>query len=98
MPSYVALMQWTDQGVRSLPTWGQRVSAAEDLIKRNGGQLKETYVTLGQYDVVAIVDAPDDETAAQIVMAIGSQGNVRTQTLRAFTRNEAQRLIEKALT
>lgn len=95
MATFVTLMTWTDQGSRDIRDWGRRVGAAEDLVKKLGGQLKDVFITLGQYDVVAVVDAPDDETATQISLAIGSQGNAKIQTLRAFPRTQAETLIAK---
>lgn len=95
MATFVTLIQWTEQGIRTIRDWGQRVSAAEDMVKKAGGQLKETYVTLGEYDVVAIIEAPDDQTAARISLLLASQGNVKTRTMRAFSRNEAETIIAK---
>ncbi len=88
MATYITLANYTDQGIRAIKKAPSRVDAARELVKSFGGELKEFYLTMGAYDVVSIVEAPDDETAAKIALTLGSAGNVRTITLRAFTEAE----------
>ena len=95
MPHYITLMRWTTQGVAGLPAWRDRVEEGERVIEGAGGKMVGVYVTLGRYDVVEIFEAPDDETAAQILVAVTRHGNVTTETLRAFTREEAEEIVRK---
>ena len=96
MPIYISLMKWTSQGIGGLPAWRDRLEEGERLIEERGGKLLDAYVTLGRYDVVEIFEAPDDETAYQILIAVARHGNVHTETLRAFTRDEAENIVRGA--
>ena len=93
MPVYITLMKWTSQGLGGIPAWRDRVEEAEQVIQERGGRLLDAYVTLGRYDVVEIFEAPDDETAYQILIAVARHGQVTTETLRAFTREEAEAIV-----
>jgi len=95
MPHYVTLMRWTSQGVAGLPAWRERVEDGERVISEAGGSLVGVYVTLGRYDVVEIFEAPDDETAAEIILKLQRHGAEHTETLSAFTRDEAEEIIRK---
>ena len=95
MPHYISLMRWTSQGVAGLPAWRERVEDGERTITEAGGKLVGVYVTLGRYDVVEIFEAPDDETAAEIILKLQRHGAEHTETLRAFTREEAEEIIRK---
>ena len=95
MPHYVTLMRWTSQGVAGLPAWRERVEDGERIIGEAGGSLVGVYVTLGRYDVVEVFEAPDDETALEIVTKLGAGGAEDTETLRAFTRDEAEEIIRR---
>ena len=95
VPHYVTLMRWTSQGVAGLPAWRERVEEGQRVIEDAGGQLIGVYVTLGRYDVVEIFEAPDDDTAAEILMKLQRHGAEHTETLRAFTREEAEAIIRK---
>ena len=96
MAVYISLMNFTSGGFGGLPAWRDRLEEGERVIEERGGRLIDIFVTLGRYDVVEIFEAPDDETAAAILVALSRHGNVTTETLRAFTRDEAE-LIVKAL-
>ena len=95
MPHYISLMRWTTQGRAGLPAWRDRVEDGERLIQESGGKLVGVWVTLGRYDVVEVFEAPDDETALEIVTKLGQAGGEDTETLRAFTREEAEEIIRK---
>ena len=95
MPHYVTLMRWTTQGIAGLPAWRERVEEGERTINEAGGKLVGVYVTLGRYDVVEIFDAPDDETAVEILMKLQRFGAEHTETLKAFTREEAEEIIRR---
>ena len=95
MPHYISLMRWTTAGRAGLPAWRDRVEDGERLIEEAGGKLVGVWVTLGRYDVVEIFEAPDDETALEIVTKLGAGGGEETETLRAFTREEAEEIIRR---
>jgi uncharacterized protein with GYD domain len=96
MATYVLLINWTDQGARTFKDTLDREQAFRDMTEGVGGNLKEVYWTIGPYDIVAVAEAPDDETISAVALKAGSQGNIRTATLRAFSRDEVARIIEKA--
>jgi uncharacterized protein with GYD domain len=95
MPHYVSLMRWTSQGLAGLPRWRERVEDGERIIESAGGTLIGVYVTLGRYDVVEIFEAPDDESAIEILMKLQRFGAEHTETLRAFTREEAEEIVRR---
>jgi uncharacterized protein with GYD domain len=96
MPTYVALIDWTEQGVRNFKDTVDRYDAAGSALEALGVRFKDIYWTLGTHDIVALVDAPDDETLAAGLLAVAGQGNIRTTTLRAFSRDEMRSVISKA--
>ena len=93
MPTYISLIRYTQQGVQNIKDSPARLDAAKKAFKAMGGELKQWYLVLGQYDAVVISEGPDDETAAKLALAIGAQGNIRTETFRAFTEDEYRKLI-----
>ncbi|MDQ4082292.1 MAG: GYD domain-containing protein [Actinomycetota bacterium] len=95
MARYIALIDWTDQGVRSFKETVDRAGQAEQLAQRLGARLVDLYWTLGEHDLVGVLEAPDDQTATAFSLSVGAQGNIRTKTLRAFTRDEMQGILEK---
>lgn len=95
MPTYVTLLSWTDQGVRNYKDTAKRSEAFDSAVQKFGAKLLSIYWTVGPYDLVAIVEAPDDETATAAILQLGGVGNVRTTTLRAFGREEMERIIAK---
>ena len=88
-------MNWTSQGIGGLPAWRDRVDESERVIAERGGKLVDIYVTLGRYDVVEIFEAPDDECAVEILLKLQRYGAEHSETLRAFTREEAEEIIRK---
>ncbi len=95
MPTYIALMNWTDQGIRSVKGTVQRRDQADSLAQKYGATIEQVYWTVGPYDLVSILDAPDDESATAMLLELGSAGNLRTTTLRAYGREEMSRIIER---
>jgi uncharacterized protein with GYD domain len=95
MAHYVSLMRWTSTGRLGLPAWRDRVEEGERMIEEAGGKLVGVWVTLGQYDVVEVFEAPDDEVAFEIITKLQRHGAEETETLRAFTRDEAEAIIRK---
>jgi uncharacterized protein with GYD domain len=96
MPSYIALMNWTDQGVRSFRESVDRADAAEVALSPAGIEFKDIYWTVGPYDLIATFEAPDEETLAAALLTLAAQGNLRATTLRAFTAAEMRSVIAKA--
>lgn len=95
MPTYVSLIHWTDQGIKN---YKDTTSRAEDFIKlveSNGGQVRETLWTVGEYDLVAVADFPDDETGTATLLQVGSLGNIRSNTMRAFNAEEMTAIIRR---
>ena len=84
MPSYVMLANWTDQGARQVKESPRRVEAAQKMLKEMGGEFKSLYMTMGDYDLILIYEAPDDAVAARFTLLLGQTGAVRTRTLKAF--------------
>jgi uncharacterized protein with GYD domain len=95
MPTYIILGNFTDQGIRNIKDSPKREEAFRKLCEKVGAKVKDAYRTMGRYDIAAIVDAPDDATMNAILYSLGSTGNVRTETLRAFTRQETEAAIAK---
>ncbi|MGE5162323.1 MAG: GYD domain-containing protein [Betaproteobacteria bacterium] len=95
MATYVVLMNFTEQGVRSVKDTTKRADHVRELARKFGVTAKEFYWTLGTYDVVVVFDAPDDASMTALGLAIGSLGNVRTQTMRAFARDEMNGILAK---
>jgi uncharacterized protein with GYD domain len=93
MPTYITLLRYTQKGVESIKDAPARVDAAKKMLAAAGGKLIAVYLTLGRYDAVAIGEFPDDETAARASMIGGSQGYVRSETLRAFTEAEFRKIV-----
>jgi uncharacterized protein with GYD domain len=84
MTTYVMLTQWTEQGMRQIKDSPKRLDTAKRALEEMGGSFKAFYMTMGDYDIVAVYDAPDDAVAARFTLLLGMQGNVKTTTLKAF--------------
>ena len=97
MATYIVLGNFTEQGIRNIKDTTKRADALKELAKKVGASVKETYGTLGQYDIVAIIDAPDEASVTALGLSIGVGGNVRTQTLRAFTPAEIGPILKKVV-
>jgi uncharacterized protein with GYD domain len=96
MPTYISLLNWTDEGIRAFKNTVERAKAAGDLAEQMGGKLKDVYWTTGPYDVISVAEFPDDETGTAVLLALGSQGSIRSTTLRAFSEEEFQAILDKA--
>jgi uncharacterized protein with GYD domain len=96
MGKYVMLINWTDQGVRGYKDSVERARKAKEMMRGKGATLSTVYWTLGAYDIVALAEAPDDETITAANLALGALGNVRTTTLRAFDETEMKAIVAKA--
>ncbi len=93
MPLYITLMNFTDQGIKSIKESPSRIDAARELLAGLGGELKAFYLTMGTYDAVAISEAPSDEIVAKFALIVGSGGNVRTLSMRAFDETAYREII-----
>lgn len=93
MPTYIALLNLTDQGVRNISQFRERFQEVQRIASDLGCQVTP-YMTIGPYDYVGIIQAPDDEAIARLSLSIGARGNVRTTTMRAFGLEEIQRIVE----
>ena len=93
MAIYIALINYTDQGAKTMKGAPERVLAARQLLESKGGRLHGYRLTLGEYDAVVTVEAPDDETYATLMLGIAAQGNIRTTTLKAFSEEESFRIL-----
>ena len=95
MPTYVVLVNWTDQGIKNVKQTIERTDSGADLAEKHGLKLEQAYWTVGAYDMVAIFTAPDDEAMSAHLLEIGSLGNVRTTTLRAYSEEEMSGILQR---
>ena len=93
MPHYITLINWTDQGVKNVKEAPARFAAAKQAVEAVGGKLHSIFLTMGEYDLVTIGEAPNDEAYATILLALAGQGNIRSKTLKAFTEEEFGRIV-----
>jgi len=92
MPTYISMLRYTQQGIGSIKSAPARIDAAKEAYKKAGGELKAIYLTMGQYDLVAVAELPNDDAVARMALALGAQGNIRTETMRAFTETEFRKI------
>lgn len=93
MSTYISLLRYTQKGIESVKESPSRVDAARKAFEKAGARLKDFYLVSGRYDAVVISEAPDDATAAKVSLSLATQGNVRTETLRAFTEEEFRKIV-----
>jgi uncharacterized protein with GYD domain len=94
MPTYISMLTWTEQGAAGLKDSPKRLDAARKAFKKLGAEIKDVYLTMGRYDLVCVIEAPDDGTAARALLSLGSQGNVQSETLKAFTEAEYRKIVK----
>lgn len=94
MAAYITLFNFTDQGIRNVKDSPNRANAFREAVQAAGGRLIGIWWTQGQYDGMCILDMPDDETATRTLLAVARLGNIRTTTLRAFSEEEMQRIVQ----
>lgn len=95
MATYIALVNFTDQGMRNVKQTTERAKALSAAAVKLGIKIKDTYWTMGAYDAVLVADAPDDEAITALALSVGALGNIRTQTMRAYSAEEMGRIIAK---
>ncbi len=93
MPNYVMLANWTDQGMRTIDESPKRIDAARKTLEEMGGHFLSVFVTMGEYDLIIIYDAPDDACAARFSVLLGKLGNVRTKSMKAFPEEAYRQII-----
>ena len=93
MPLYFTLINYTDQGIKNMKDTPARIASAREAVESAGGKLISYHLTLGQYDAIVVSEAPNDALYASVVLILGSQGNIRTTTIKAFTEEESFRIF-----
>jgi uncharacterized protein with GYD domain len=93
MATYISLIRFTSQGITTVKDGPARLEAGKETLRRFGSELRAFYLTMGRYDIVTISEAPDDIAAAKVALAVGSAGNVSTETLRAFSEEEYRDIV-----
>lgn len=93
MSTYIMLANWTDQGARNVTDSPRRLDAAKKALENVGGQFKAFFMTMGDFDMVGIYEAPDDAVAARFTLEVGQLGNIRTRTLKAFPETAYREII-----
>lgn len=93
MPTYVSLVSWTDQGVKSYRDTVARAESFRDMVRQAGGQVRELLWTFGEYDIVTVIEAPDDEVALGLLLQTAALGNIRTRTMRAMGSDEVTSVL-----
>ena len=93
MPTYVSLVRWTEHGIKNVKDSPGRAADFSELVEKSGGKVREILVTVGEYDIVTITEFPDDESATAVLLKMGSLGNIRTNTMRAFSMEELRTTI-----
>ena len=93
MPTYIALLKWTQQGVANVKASPERLDAGREAFRKAGAEIKETWLTMGRYDLVCVIDAPNDETYARLMLQLASAGNVQSETLKAFSEDQYRKII-----
>ncbi len=95
MPTYISLVNWTEQGIKNSKDTVRRAREFRSDVERRGGKVLSIYWTLGRYDLVTVTEFPDEQTAMAQLLALGSIGNIRTETLQAFADSEVEAIIRK---
>lgn len=93
MATYLTLIRYTEQGIRSIKESPARLDAAKKAFQASGGELKQFFLAMGRYDGVIVGELPDDETAARLALSFGALGNIRTETMRVFTESEYRKIV-----
>ena len=95
MPTYVSLMNWTDQGIKNFRESTNRAEAFTKLVDASGGMVRELLWTVGTYDIVSVVEFPDEESGVAALLQQGSAGSIRSNTMRAFSAGEMEAIVAR---
>ncbi|MEP6920774.1 MAG: GYD domain-containing protein [bacterium] len=93
MPTYISLMRWTQQGVANVKDSPRRLDSGRKAFSETGVQIKSVHMTMGRYDLVMVIEAPSDDAVATALLSLASQGNVQTETLKAWTEDEYRQIV-----
>ena len=94
MPTYIGLVKLTDQGIRNVKETTKRAKSFREMAEKAGVKAREILWTMGRYDIVLVVDAPNDETMSRLTLGLGMMGNAKTETLKAFSAQEMDEILE----
>ena len=97
MPTYVSLLKWTDQGIRKMKETTKRAKAFLDMAGKMKVKVRDIHWTMGRYDVVVVMEAPDDEAISRLMLSLCALGNVKSETLRAFSPQEMTQILKEML-
>lgn len=92
MPTFITLLRWTQQGAANAKDSPKRLDAGREAFKKLGVEIKDTWMTMGRYDLICVIEGPDDETVARALLSLGSQGNVQTETMKAWSEDEYRKI------
>ena len=95
MATYISLLKYTQKGVEAIKDSPKRLDAGKEVFKKLGGELKQFYLVMGQYDIVVVAEAPNEEAVTKAILSIGSKGNVQSTTFRAFSEAEFRKIISE---
>ncbi|HVQ37476.1 MAG TPA: GYD domain-containing protein [Pyrinomonadaceae bacterium] len=93
MATYITLLRYTSQGAANVKDSPARLDAGREAFKKFGVEIKDTYLLMGRYDLLCVIEAPDDETLAKCILTLGSQGNVETETMKAWNEDDFRRIV-----
>ena len=94
MPTYITLLRYTQQGIAKIKDSPKRLDAGRKAFKKTGVEIKDTYLLMGRYDLLCVIEGPDDESVARALLSLGSQGNVQTETLKAWNEEEFRKITK----
>ena len=94
MPTYITLLSYTAQGAAKVKDSPKRLDAGRKDFKKLGVEIKDTYLLMGRYDLLCVIEAPDDDTLAKCILTLGSQGNVKTETMRAWAEDDFRKIVK----
>lgn len=92
MPTYISLLRWTQQGAANVKDSPKRLDAGREAFKKMGVEIKDTYLLMGRYDLLCVIEGPDDDAVARALLSLGSQGNVQTETMKAWNEDQYRKI------
>ncbi len=93
MPTYIVFADYTDQGLNSIKHSPDRLDAVRKLVADHGGEVKAFYLLMGEHDIMSIIEVPNDDTAARLLLTISGEGNIRTKSYKAFDEDEFRGIV-----